>query len=261
MKTINFSIIDQIAYLELNRPEKRNALNKEMIKEIISTLKEIKGNRTFKVLVIHGSENNFCSGADLEWMKHGITQTKSENINDAKLFNSLYENIYTFPTPVVCEVQKSAFGGAVGIIACSDIVISEKDSMFGFPEVQLGLIPATISPYILKKMGSSNTRKRLLLPQPFTAQEALNEGLIHFISDKNNIREDTIRIAKNIAKGAPNALIQTKALLQSLEDSSNDEETTFLYCARIIAGARISKEGQEGVTAFLEKRKPVWNHE
>ncbi len=258
--TINFSIEDQIAYLELNRPDKRNALNKQMIKEIISTLRENKGNRAFKVLVIHGSNNHFCSGADLEWMKQGIAQSKSENINDAKLFNALYESIYTFPTPVVCEVQKSAFGGAVGIIACSDIVICEEDSMFGFPEVQLGLIPATISPYILKKMGSSNTRKRLLLPQPFTAQEALNEGLVHFISDSVNIREYTIKIAQNITKGAPDALIQTKALIHSLEDSS-DDETTFLNCARMIAGARISKEGQEGVTAFLEKRKPVWNHE
>ncbi len=259
MKAINFSVVDQIAYLELNRPKKRNALNKEMIKDIISTLFENKGNRAFKVLVIHGSDNNFCSGADLEWMKLGITQTKSENINDAKLFNVLYESIYTFPVPVVCEVQKSAFGGAVGIIACCDIVISEEDSMFGFPEVQLGLIPATISPYILKKMGSSNTRKRLLLSQPFTAKEALNEGLIHFISN-GNIREDTLKIAQNITKGAPDALIQTKALIHILEESC-DDETTFLNCARIIAGARISIEGQEGVTAFLEKRKPVWNHE
>ncbi len=260
METINFNIKDQIAYIELKRPEKRNALNKEMIKEILKTLKENMSNRSFKVLVIHGSENYFCSGADLEWMQTGIAQSKTENINDAKLFNALYYTIYNFPKPVVCEVQNSAFGGAVGIIACSDIVICEQHSMFGFPEVQLGLIPATISPYILKKMGSSNTRKRLLMPEPFTAKEALDEGLVHFISSNGNIREETIKIAKSITKGAPEALIQTKALIHNLEEN-NDEETTFLYCARIIAGARTSREGQEGVTAFLEKRKPEWNNE
>ncbi|MCW3788702.1 enoyl-CoA hydratase/isomerase family protein [Plebeiibacterium sediminum] len=260
MKTINFSIKNQIAYLELNRPEKRNALNKEMIQEILKVLKENMSNRSFKVLVIHGSENFFCSGADLEWMQQGIHQNKTQNIHDAKLFNALYHHIYNFPTPVVCEVQNSAFGGAVGIIACSDIVICEENSRFGFPEVQLGLIPATISPYILKKMGNSNTRKRLLMPESFSAQEAQNEGLVHFISKNGNIREETIRIAKNISKGAPDALIQTKALIQKLEEN-NEDETTLLYCARMIASARTSKEGQEGVTAFLQKRKPEWNNE
>ncbi len=260
METIHFHIENQVAYLGLNRPQKRNALNRQMIEEMIQLLTDQKSNRLFKVLVLYGEENHFCSGADLEWMKQGILQSKTENINDAKLFITLFESLYNFPKPVICEVQKSAFGGAIGLIACSDIVVCESSSSFGFPEVRLGIIPATIAPYILLKMGSSNARKRLLMPTPFTAKEAMNEGLVHFIDEDNNIRKKTLEIAENIALAAPGALIQTKSLINRLEERQ-DDDSSLLYCARMIASARTSFEGQEGVTAFFEKRNPVWNEE
>lgn len=260
MENIHFYTQNKIAFLGLKRPDKRNALNRNMIEEIISLLNKLKNDRSFKVLIIYGEGNHFCSGADLEWMKQGILQTKAKNLSDAKLFNTLFENLNSFPVPVICEVQQSAFGGAVGLLACADIVVCEENSLFGFPEVKLGIIPATIAPYILAKMGNSNTRKRLLLPEPFTAQEALNEGLVHFITNKQNIRTTTLAIAQKIGLGATNALIQTKALIHRLEEST-DDEASFLFCARMIANARTSGEGQEGVTAFLEKRKPAWNNE
>ncbi|MGQ1784987.1 MULTISPECIES: enoyl-CoA hydratase-related protein [unclassified Saccharicrinis] len=260
METIKFYIENGIAFLGLNRPEKKNAINKRMIEEIIQTLNKNKANRIFRVLVIYGEGDHFCSGADLEWMKEGIKQSKTENINDAKLFNTLFETIHTFPTPVICEVRKSAFGGAVGLMACSDIVLCEPDSTFGFPEVKLGIIPATIAPYIISKMGGSNARKRLLIPNPFSAKEAQAEALVHFIADGKTIRKKTLSIAQAVAQGAPDALIQTKALILRLEESE-DDESALLFCARLIANARISKEGQEGVKAFFEKRKPAWNNE
>lgn len=260
METIKFYVENRIAFLGLNRPEKKNAINKKMIEEIIATLQQHRANRSFTALVIYGEGDHFCSGADLEWMKEGIHQSKTENINDAKLFNILFETIYSFPTPVICEVTKSAFGGAVGLMACSDLVVCEQQSMFGFPEVKLGIIPATIAPYILSKMGSSNARKRLLMPDVFTALEAEKEGLVHFIAEDDNIREKTLSIAKSIDQGAPGALIQTKALIQRLEESVEDE-SALLFCARMIANARTSSEGQEGVKAFFEKRKPTWNNE
>ncbi|GAF03088.1 enoyl-CoA hydratase-related protein [Saccharicrinis fermentans] len=193
-------------------------------------------------------------------MKAGIQQSKTENIDDAKLFNTLFESIHTFPTPVICEVKKSAFGGAVGLMASADIVVCEACSTFAFPEVKLGIIPATIAPYIISKMGNSNARKRLLIPNPFTAKEAQAESLVHFIADNVPIREKTLSIAQAVAQGAPDALIQTKALIQRLEECV-DDESAFLFCARMIANARISSEGQEGVKAFFEKRKPAWNNE
>ena len=258
METINFYIEDNIAFLGLNRPEKKNAINKKMIEEIIYTLNNNKANRSFRVLVIYGEGNVFCSGADLEWMKQGIEQSKTENINDAKLFTVLFETIQTFPTPVICEIQGSAFGGAVGLAACVDIAICETNSFFGFPEVKLGIIPATIAPYIVAKMGISNARKRMLIADAFTANEAKEENLVHFVVEKNDIRAKTLAVAKSVALGAPDALIQTKALINRLDESS-DDESTLLFCARMIASARISAEGQEGVSAFLEKRKPAWN--
>lgn len=259
MQTINFHIENKIGYLGLNRPEKKNAINKTMIEEIIATLNEQKANRSFRVLIIYGEGDTFCSGADLDWMKDGIHQSKTQNINDAKLFTTLFETIHSFPTPVICEVQKSAFGGAVGIVASCDITICEPDSKFAFPEVKLGLIPATIAPYILSKMGSSNARKRLLNPQPFSANEANNEALIHYIAQDIPIREKTMEVANSVADAAPDALIQTKALIHRLEENI-DEETSLLFCARLIANARTSFEGQEGVKAFFDKRKPVWNN-
>ncbi len=261
MKNINFYIEDQIAFLGLNRPEKRNALNKGMIEEIIKILNEQKSNREFKVLIIYGEDDHFCSGADLEWMKEGVYQSKLENINDAKLFIQLFETVYHFPTPVICEVQKSAFGGAVGLMACSDIVLSDIESTFGFPEVKLGIIPATIAPYVLNKMGSGNTRKRLLNPEPFSAIDAQNEGLVQYVNDDGKpIRNRTLKVAESILMGAPDALIQTKALINRLDENIEDE-ASLLFCARMIASARTSAEGQEGVTAFFEKRKPFWNNE
>ncbi len=260
MENINFYTQDQIGFLGLNRPQKRNALNKNMIEEIICLLNKLKADRSFKVLIIYGEGKHYCSGADLEWMKQGIDQTKAQNLHDAKLFNTLFESLNSFPVPVICEVQQSAFGGAVGLLACADIVVCEQNTLFGFPEVKLGIIPATIAPYVLAKMGNSNTRKRLLMAEPFSAQEAMNEGLIHFITDKQNIRTTTLDIARKITLGAPNALIQTKALIHRLEETT-DDEASFLFCARIIANARTSSEGLEGVTAFLEKRKPAWNNE
>ncbi len=261
METINFYIKNQMAFLGLNRPEKRNALNRKMIEEIIKTLNVEKSNRSFRVLIIYGEENQYCSGADLEWMRQGVYQSKTENINDAKLFNTLFETIYNFPTPIIVEVEKSAFGGAVGILASADIVVCEPQSTFGFPEVTLGIIPATIAPYIINKMGNSNARKRLLVPKPFTAQEAKEEGLVHYIADNNqSLRDKTIEVAQSFLKGAPDALIQTKALINRLEENL-DDEANLLFCARMIASARTSAEGQEGVSAFFEKRKPSWNNE
>jgi len=258
-KTVDFHIQDNIGFLGLNRPEKRNALNKQMIIEILSVLNEHKADRRFSVLVIYGEGGTFCSGADLEWMKEGALQSKTQNIEDAKLFNLLYREVYNFPTPVVCEVEKSAFGGAIGLLACADFVICEQDSTFGFPEVKLGLIPATIAPYVMNKMGNSNARKRMLMPVPFSSREAKEEGLVQFIALKNHLRDKTLQIAQNIALGAPEALIQTKTLIHNLQQNMEDE-TAFLHCARTIASARTSTEGQEGVKAFLEKRKPAWNN-
>ncbi len=260
METIKFYIENKIAFLGLNRPEKKNAINKKMIEEIIATLNEHKSNRDFRVLVLYGEGDSFCSGADLEWMKAGLQQSKTQNINDAKLFTTLFKTIHTFPTPVICEVKKSAFGGAVGLMACADIVVCEPTSTFSFPEVKLGIIPATIAPFIISKMGSSNARKRLLIPSPFSAEEAQQEALVHFISEDIPIRKKTLALAQSTIQGAPDALIKTKALIHRLEENAEDD-STLLFCARMIANARISDEGQEGVKAFFEKRKPAWNNE
>ncbi len=257
METITFKIENQIAFLGLNRPEKRNAINKTMIQEITTLLSEIKDKNDYRCLVIYGEDDIFCSGADLEWMMKGVKQSKVENIEDAKLFTGLFNTIHKFPKPVICEVSMIAFGGAIGLLASADIVLCDEEAMLGFPEVKLGLIPATIAPFVLKKMGSSNTRKRLLFPDSFTAQEAQQEGLIHYIKPKEQLRQCVLKIANSIKQAAPEALHHTKNLIHKLEDSLEDD-TKHLFCAHLIADARTADEGQEGVRAFFAKEKPSW---
>ncbi len=257
MQTITFKIEDQIAFLGLNRPQKRNAINRTMIEEIISVLTDIRSKNTYRCLILFGEGDIFCSGADLEWMMKGIKQSKTDNIEDAKMFTELFSLLHRFPKPVICEVSMLAFGGAIGLLACSDIVVCEEEAMLGFPEVKLGLIPATIAPYVFKKMGSSNIRKRLLFPDSFTAQEAQQEGLIHYVKHKDDLRKCVLKIANSIKQAAPDALLQTKDLIHKMEDTFEDE-TTHLFCARLIANARATHEGQEGVRAFFAKEKPSW---
>ncbi len=259
METINFNIKNQIGFLELNRPTKKNALNKLMIKEIIQTLSEQEKNKDLRVLILSGQDGIFCSGADLEWMKQGKQQSKQENKEDAGLWVEMFQRLNNFPRPVICEVEKAAMGGAIGLLCCADIVLASTNSKFAFPEVRLGLIPATIAPYVISKMGNSNGRKRMLYPDIFTVDEAQSEGLVHFIEEKNSLRQKTLDIAKSIANSAPEAMSQSKKLILSLHPELNNT-TLHQYYMELIAEARASEEGQEGVSAFFEKRKPKWQN-
>ncbi len=257
METIEFYIKDQIGFLELNRPAKKNALNRLMIEEIIQTLKEEENNENLRVLILSGKGGIFCAGADLEWMKQGKTQSKQDNKDDAGLWVEMFQRLNNFQRPVICEVEKAAMGGAVGLICCSDIVLATTNSKFAFPEVRLGLIPATIAPYIISKMGYSNGRKRMLFPEVFSADEAQNEGLVHYIEEKDSLRQKSLSIAECIIDSAPQAMSQSKKLILSLQPELNDK-SLHQYYMELIAEARASNEGQEGVSAFFEKRKPEW---
>ncbi len=258
METIQYTIKEQIGFLELNRPAKKNALNRLMIEEIIQTLKDQEDNENIRVLILSGNGGIFCAGADLEWMKQGKMQSKPENKEDAGLWVEMFQRLNNFPKPVICEVEKAAMGGAVGLISCSDIVLATTNAKFAFPEVRLGLVPATIAPYVISKMGYSNGRKRMLFPEPFTADEAQNEGLVHYIEEKDSLRQKSLRIAESIINSAPQAMSQSKKLILSLQPDLNDT-SLHQYYMDLIAEARASNEGQEGVSAFFEKRKPEWS--
>ncbi len=249
-----------VCYLKLNRPEKRNALNKGMVVDLIRFFEETGQTSQFKVLVISGSGDFFCAGADLEWMKEGASQSMDENLEDARLFNRLYEKMDNYPKPIILRVDKGAYGGALGLIACADIVTTTPSAQFLFSEVQLGLIPATIAPYIVKRIGLPLAKQLMLMASKFSGTEAHHFQLVSYLFPEESLSVKTRELATKMAKNSPSALRLTKGLVNRLGNSIVPiTEEVQEHCARLIAEARKSEDGQEGVSAFFEKRKANWN--
>ncbi|WP_291861103.1 enoyl-CoA hydratase-related protein [Marinilabilia sp.] len=250
-----------VCYLELSRPEKRNAFNKEMIEQLIDYLNSTAESNQFRVLLISGKNRFFSAGADLGWMKEAREQNEAQNLEDAELFNKLFRAFSDYPKPIIACVEGGAYGGAIGLLACADIVTTTPDATFRFSETSIGLIPATVAPWIMRKTGSSFARSALLSGLPFSGTNALGSGLVQYLFPQDKIIPKTREIANQIARNSPQATKETKNLLNRIDRQfvPIDEELTQ-YCSTKIAKARISDEGQEGVNAFFEKRKPSWNN-
>ena len=245
---------NKVCYIEIDRPDKKNALTKSTIQKLIDFFKTSAHSPNFNVLVLSGSNGFFSAGADLDWMKKGMEQTDDENRADAQLFNSLYHEMSIYPKPIIAKVEKGAYGGAIGLMACADVVITSFNAQFKFSETALGIIPATVAPYILKKIGSSNARYLLLSGHLFNGDAALSYGLAHIIAPIKELNSRTREIAEQMATLGPKATAKTKELLNYLEQSSfNISQETKDYCASLIATARKSKEGQERISSFLKR--------
>ncbi|GIX40300.1 MAG: methylglutaconyl-CoA hydratase [Leptospiraceae bacterium] len=239
----------------LNRPNVHNALNEEMILELNTILEELK-KEDFKILIIRGEGKSFCSGADLNYMKKMKHYTLEENKNDALQLAELMYNIYTFPKPTISIGHGSIMGGGIGLIACTDFSLCEKESKFAFSEVLLGLIPAVISPYIIRKMGFSKTKELFLTGRIFNSEEAEKWGLITKSLDKMEMDNYLHHLIKQLLKSSPNAIKEIKHLMEI--NLKYDLENLKHITSEIIAKLRITEEAQEGISAFFEKRKPQW---
>ena len=245
---------NKVCYIEIDRPDKKNALAKSTIEKLIDFFKTSGQSPYFNVLVLSGSKGFFSAGADLAWMKDGMKQSDEENRADAQLFNSLYHEMSIYPKPIIAKVEKGAYGGAIGLMACADVVITSANAQFKFSETALGIIPATVAPYIVKKIGSSNARYLLLSGHLFNGEAALSYGLAHIITPIEELDSTTRKIAEQMATLAPNATAKTKELLNYLEQISfNISEETKDYCASLISEARKSEEGQQRVSSFFKR--------
>ncbi len=247
-----------MCWIGLNNPERKNALSKQMLTTLLRTLKDASQDAKNRVIILYGEGGFFSSGADLEWMRSAKNQTIQENEEDARLFFKVFETLYHFPIPVISWVQKFAFGGATGLIACSDICVAEKDTKFAFPEVKLGLTPATIAPFILKKTGLAAAQSLMLTGELFTAKKAKKIGLITHALKITESKTKVLDIANQLMKNGPESLADTKHLLHRIVEKGEINDELGHYCGRMIASSRASKEGQEGVNAFFEKRTPNW---
>lgn len=260
MRHLTKKYAGEVSFLELTRPEKKNALNREMIEQIIEYLETTANSRQFKVLVISGSNRFLSAGADLGWMRAAADQDETTNKQEADLFTKLYQTLYNYPKPVIVCAEGGAFGGAIGLMACADIVTTTSQATFAFSETKVGLIPATVAPWVIRKTGMAFARKAFLTALPFDGDEALQNNLAQYVFPPDKIKPKTREIAAQIARNAPAAIEETKKLLNRMDGEivKIDEELTD-YCSTKIAEARASSEGQEGVDAFFSKRKPDWS--
>jgi methylglutaconyl-CoA hydratase len=237
-----------VVRVTMARPERRNAFDAELIQELTTAFSDVGDARA---VVLAGEGESFSAGADVDWMRSSIELSYEENVADARRLRKMLETIDSCPAPVVARVQGHALGGGCGLVACSDVVVASSDTQFAFSEVKLGIIPSVISPFALAKIGASAARRYFVTGERFDAQTALRIGLVHEVTaDLDGAVE---RILGELRSAGPEAARHAKQLVLERPDALGTE--------RRIAQRRTSEEGQEGLRAFLEKRKPEWRSE
>ena len=255
-KTIKLELRNQVARVILNRPEVRNAFNEVMISEMTDALKTINKNDSLRVVVLTGEGKGFCAGADLNWMKGVINYSYDENLQDSQNLADMFELMFNCPLPTVARVNGPAIGGGTGMVAVCDIVIASENAVFSLSEVKLGLVPACISPYVIRRMGDRNCREYFLTGERLTAEKALAAGLVNKVVTVSELDDTVDKLIKQLISSGPKALAWCKQLLDKVPPMPQKEYGK--YTAEVITKLRMSDEGQEGMKAFFEKRKPDW---
>jgi methylglutaconyl-CoA hydratase len=242
--------------LTLARPEIRNAFNAELIAEITRALQELAAETEIRTLIVAAEGQTFCAGADFHWMG-GLKDAGLEaNLEDSRRLFDMFHALYAFPCPTIVRVQGGAFGGGAGLVACGDFVVMADDAVLSFSEVRIGLVPATISPFVIRKIGEGRAREVFLTGMQVTAPRALEIGLANRVVEVAALDEAVSEYTEQFGRCGSQALRVTKELLHAVPGMPLDLAKEFT--ARRIATQRMSEEGQEGMAAFLEKRKPTW---
>jgi methylglutaconyl-CoA hydratase len=249
-----------VEYLTLNRPEVRNAFNEHVIAELTAWADEARiaaERRDVRVVVLAGAGKTFSAGADIAWMSKTVTFTEDENIRDATAMSQMFAALDALPLAVIGRVQGAALGGGAGLAAICDIVVAADDALFGFTEVKLGILPAVISPFALAKIGRSAARELFLTGARFSAARAKEIGLVHAVVPAADLDAAVARYVQEILSSGPDAVAAAKALIPRVWERALPDAMPLT--ARAIASRRVSPEGQEGLRAFLDKRKPRWS--
>ncbi|WP_298445288.1 enoyl-CoA hydratase-related protein [uncultured Ferrimonas sp.] len=244
-----------IGRITLARADKHNAFNAQMIAELIHALTQCQQDHSLRMLLLDAEGKHFCAGADLGWMKQQAQMDAAANVADANQLAQLFHALDTLPIPVVMLVQGAAFGGALGLVACADIVLANHRAKFCLSEVKLGLIPATISPYVGRAIGQRQLRRYALSAELISAEQALQLGLVHQLHDDLNDAGE--QMLKQLQGNGPQALRACKSLLDRIECAPLDDELRRDTAERI-ATIRVSDEGQHGLSAFFNKQPPRW---
>lgn len=257
MNEVIYTIENQVAKVTLNRPSVHNAFNEEVISELINCFDDAQQNNDVRVLILQSNGKTFSAGADLQWMQKMANYTHDENVADAKNLALMLHKLYTLEKPTIARVQGAAFGGAVGLIACCDIAIASKLSKYCLSEVKLGLLPATISPYVINAVGARHAKRLFMAAEVISARRARRIGLVSETVSEDELDEQIDTIVAKILKNGPKAVALSKILINDIQSSPINNELMH-KTSHSIASARVSEEGQEGLQAFLEKRSPKW---
>ncbi len=245
-----------VEYLTLNRPEVRNAFNEDVIAELTAWADGVPRDPAPRVVVLAGAGPAFCAGADVAWMAKMRAATEAENLADARALAAMFGAIDRLPLPVVARVHGAALGGGTGLAAVCDIVVASEDAVFGFTEVRLGILPAVISPFAIAKIGVSAAREWMLTGARLPAARAREIGLVHAVVPAARLDDTVDAHVRDLLAGAPGAIAATKALVREVTGRPAHEVVDLT--SRAIAAQRVSAEGQEGLGAFLEKRRAGW---
>ena len=255
--TLEITVANKVATITLNRPQLRNAFNENAIADLTMAFDEASQDKDVRAIVLAANGPAFCAGADLNWMKKMAGYSAAENEADALRLADMLRTIYYSPKPVVARVQGDCYAGGMGLVAACDIVVVADGVNFCLSEVKLGLIPATISPYVIKAMGDQAARRYFLSAERFDAREAHRLGLAHEVVLAGQLDAKVGEIVKALTGNSPNAVREAKALVRDIAGLPIDDVLLADTAGRI-AAIRASDEGREGVAAFLEKRKPSW---
>jgi len=255
--TIDIQKTKNITTIYLNRPDVHNAMNEKLMKELTCFFKELYNDDKTRLVILTGNGKSFCAGADLNWMKSMMKYSKEENIKDSNLLLDLYDTIYNCPKPVIGLINGSAFGGGIGLIAVCDIVIAIPDCKFAFSEVKLGIIPAVISTYVVRRIGLSNMKRLFITGERFDSNYAKDIGLVDHVVPEKELNDKIIQYTELLNFSGPRAIKEIKNLINAYEKF--DIEKYKEHTVKKISELRTSDDGQEGMNAFLEKRKAKWS--
>lgn len=257
MNYLQLHVADLVATVTLNRPEVRNAFNDEFILELTQAFTELQTRDDVRCIVLAANGTAFCAGADLNWMRRMADYTRAQNMADAGQLANMLHTVYECPKPTIAKVQGDVYAGGTGLVAACDIAVSADSAGYCLSEVKLGLIPATISPYVIRAMGSRAANRYFLTAERFDAAEALRIGFVHEVVGADGLDRKVAELAKALASAGPEALKLCKKLLHDVAGHDVTAELVGMTVAAI-ADVRASSEGREGVQSFLQKRKPNW---
>jgi len=258
-KTVSMRIDERgVATVTLNNPKKHNAFDDSIIAELTSSFTQIANNKDIRAMILAATGKNFSAGADLNWMKRMMSYSYQENLEDARALANMLKILNFLPVPTIARVQGAVFGGAVGLVSCCDMSVAATGAGFCLSEVKIGLLPATISPYVIDAIGQRAARRYFVTAERFSAQTAARLGLVSEVVEEDQLDGEINILIESLLANSPAAITGAKQLVFNVARREINDELIDFTSERI-AEIRVSAEGQEGLSAFFEKRKPLWS--